>query len=99
MDKHKKRIGSTTLNEHHSYSANIQCHNLFTSTSPAINIAKLLGLGRKFCLQSRNLNYKDLKATIERSKHDIRVKCLVKRVLGEQRDNITPSLCIKNKQS
>ena len=70
----RKVTENMSLNECHSHSSNMKCHNLCTTTPPPTNMAKLLGLGSKFCLQSRKLNKSYFDNVITRFKHDIRVK-------------------------
>ena len=88
-------IGNMSLNEHHSHSSNMKCHNLCTTSTPPTNMAKLLGLGRKCFLQSIKLNKSDFDNMITRFKYDIRVKYYVNEVLGENNQPI-PKLYIKN---
>ena len=83
-----------SLQEYHSHSANMKCHNLCTSTPPPNNMAKLLGLGSKFCLQTKKLNKEDFKQMINRLKYDVRVKYFVKNVLRTNQEHM-PKIYMK----
>ena len=87
-------MGNMSLNEYHSHSSNMKCHNLCTTTLPPTNMTKLLGLGSTFCLKSRKLNKLDFDNMIARFKCDVRAKYYVKEVLGESNQPM-PKLCIK----
>ena len=80
----RQTIGDMPLNEHHSHSSNMKCHNLCTTAQPPTNMEKLLVLGIKLFLQ---------KSMMSRFNFDARVKCYVKHSLGE-RTHPMPKLCI-----
>ena len=69
----RKVIGNMTLKEHYSHNTNMKCHNLCTKKPPPTIMVTLLGLGAKFCLQSKTIDVKKIKEMISRFKHDIRV--------------------------
>jgi len=83
-----------TLREYHSHTSNMQYHDLYTTRPPPNNIAKLLGLGSKFCLQSRNLDQRKFDNMINRLKYNVRVKHFVNNVLGKSNQSM-PKLYIK----
>ena len=88
-------IGGMTLTEYHSHNSNMKCHNLCASRKPPQTHAKLLGLGAKFCIQSRKLDQEALRRTIHRFRNDARVRYYVQTNIGHN-DGETPTLCIKN---
>ena len=73
----------------------MKCHNLCTLKAPPLNHAKLLGLGAKFCIQSRRLDENKFIATMNRFRYDVRVKHFVQTHIGYNNKE-TPSLHIRN---
>ena len=70
----KMVISKMTLTEYHSHNANMKCHDSCIHTPPPSNMAKLLGLGNKFCMQSKSVNEKQFYLMLERFRYDARVK-------------------------
>lgn len=91
----RKVIGGMDLNEYHSHNANMQCPNLCATKPPPTNHAKLLGLGAKFCFQTRKLYEDKLNQTLKRFRYDVRVKSCVQTRIGWL-DEEVPTLHIKN---
>ena len=83
-----------TLREYHSHNSNMSCHNLCTTTPLPNNHAMLLGLGGKFCIQTRRLSYNDLQNTISRFRYVVRVKNYVMQHVGIS-DEPPPKLYFK----
>ena len=77
----------------YSHSTNMKCHNLCITIQPLHNMAKLLGLGTTFCIQSKSLNYKNFTSMIERFKQDVRVRHCANNTLGDQQQDL-PKHCI-----
>ena len=65
---------SMKLNEYHLQNSNVVCHSLCTTTLLSNDYTSLLGLGTKFYLQAKYLAKRKLKDTIDRFRHDARVK-------------------------
>ena len=63
-----------TLIENHSYNSNMRCHDLCAKIPPPNNMAMLLVLGSKFCVQTKKLDKKAFNVMINRFKNDVRFK-------------------------
>ena len=70
----RKVIGDVTLLGHHENDTNMKCHDSCTGNPRPTNTTILLGLGSKFCFQSRKLDLYKHNETIERLKHGARNK-------------------------
>lgn len=73
----------------------MKCHSLCAKKLPLVNHAKLLGLGAKFCIQTRKLHQDNLLTTLKRFACDVRVKHCVQTHMRCS-DETAPKLCIKN---
>ena len=96
LENIRNAIGNMTLQEYHSHNANMAYHSLCTTKPPPNNHALLLGLGGKFCIQTRRISYRKLKETLERFKCDVRVKNCVFNNIGIS-DEPPPKLYFKAK--
>lgn len=94
---HKRIIGNMSLPEYYSYNSNMRCHDLCGDKSAPKNMASLLGLGAKYCLQKEKLNEIDFLHNIKRFEYDIRVKSYVKNYLGLNQSTSMPELYVKTR--
>ena len=73
----------------------MKCHDLCMHTPPPSNMVKLLGLGNKFCMQSKPVNEKQFYLMLERFKCNARAKNYVLLHYGKPNEP-APELFIKN---
>ena len=57
-----------TLKAYHPHNSITKCHDLCTIKSQPSNMASLLGLGPKYCMQSKKIHMQALITTINRFK-------------------------------
>ena len=69
-------------------------HNLCTKLTPPDGIGLLLGLGLKFCIQSRRPNSISIDNTINRFTRDIRLKYIF---AGQEEENVHQKNTFNNK--
>ena len=72
-------------------------HDLTTHDMPIMNIRALLGLGPKFCVQPKGIQWNDTNRMLHRFKKDLRLRnYLMTNIVINDED--VPMLCRKNEK-
>ena len=87
-------LGNMLQQQYYNRIKNMAYHNLCTYTSPPANIGSLLGLGLKFCIQSRRPFKDSIRGGIDRMRRDVRLKYLF--AGSEESTEYNPKLYIKS---
>ena len=87
-------LGNMSQQQYYNRIKNMAYHNLCTYTSPPANIGSLLGLGLKFCIQSRRPFKDSIREGMDRMRRDVRLKYLF--AGSEESTEYNPKLYIKS---